>query len=392
MAHLSLLAESTGLLASIWAFYTDLPDLLRAFIQAGVMILVVMSMAGYAVLAERKICSYIHGRHGPNRTVLPILGAIPVIGPLVQKLGLCQPMADGGKFLFKEEPVPGHVKKFYYVLAPCLSVIPALTTMTVLPFGTYADSAGALHPLVLANVDVGLLFILAISSLGVYGIILAGWASNSKYPFLGGVRASAQLISYELAMGMSLLPVFMWAAVPGAKDSGVNLFQIVEAQKGIGNSFGLWIGVWQPLSALIFLVALFAEANRLPFDMAESETDLVAGFNTEYGAFKFGLFFVAEYTHMIVGSAVFVCLFLGGWHLPFLDYNDFHPLVAGIISISVFLAKVLALIFLFIQVRWTLPRFRYDQVMTLGWKKLLPLAVFNLFLNAIIIALIEHKP
>lgn len=358
--------------------------------QAVLMITVVMSMAGYAVLVERKVAAWIQGRPGPNRTQIPILGALPVIGPILTRLGLFQPAADGLKFLFKEDALPGHVRKFYYVLAPIVAFIPAMTTMTVLPFGQHIDpETGVVTPLVLADLDIGILFILAISSLGVYGTILAGWSSNSKYPFLGGVRASAQMISYELAMALSLLPVFMWFG------GSLNLFEIVRQQiygtdVGIGlpGWFPNWTIIFQPFSALIFLVALFAETNRLPFDMPESETDLVAGFNTEYGAFKFGLFFVGEYTHIIIGSGVFTALFLGGW-----DPLFFEPLpgIGGaLLSAIIFISKTLLLVFFFIWIRWTLPRFRYDQVMNLGWKKLLPFSIANLILYTCLIALLAQ--
>lgn len=346
-------------------------------IKALAMISVVMGCAGYAVLLERKVAAAIQGRPGPNRTHLPLIGTLPVIGPFLTRLGIFQPAADGLKFLFKEEPLPSHVNKFYYVLAPLLAFIPAMLTMTVLPFGVFTTADGARVPLVLANLDIGILFILAVSSLGVYGIILGGWASNSKYPFLGGIRASAQMISYELAMGLSLLPVFMWFG------GSLNLFHIVEGQSGLQ-----WTILFQPLSALIFLVALFAETNRLPFDMPESETDLVAGYNTEYGAFKFGLFFVGEYTHVIIGSGVFVLLFLGGWQIPFVDFPA--GWLGAALSTMVFMAKVFCLVFFFMWIRWTLPRFRYDQVMHLGWQKLLPLAVVNLLFYAIVIAIIEQ--
>ena len=357
-------------------------------VYAVAMIAVFMTLCAYAVLAERKVSSWIQGRVGPNRTRIPLLGHIPILGNLLTGLGIFQPAADGLKFLFKEEIVPGHVKVGYYYLAPLVALAPALTTMAVLPFGRYVDADGITQPLVLANIDLGMLFILAVSSLSVYGIVLAGWASNSKYPFLGGIRASAQMISYELAMGLSLLPVFMWAAAPGS-EYGMSLFGVVQAQQGP------WLMLWQPLSALIFLVALFAETNRLPFDMAESETDLVGGFHTEYGSFKFGIFFVAEYAHVIMGSAIFVLLFAGGWNfLPgfgILDLADpwGNGLVGTLLSVGWFMAKVFFMIFFFIWVRWTLPRFRYDQVMSLGWKILLPLAVGNLVLNTLIIALYD---
>ncbi len=363
-------------------------------VYALLVIIVLMTICAYAVLAERKISSWIQNRVGPNRTILPILAYIPVLGPFVQRNGLSQPIADGLKFLFKESVTPKHVKKFYYILAPCLSLVPALTTCTVLPFGIWWNDQHAAQPLVLANLDVGLLFILAVSSLGVYGLVLAGWSSNSKYPFLGGIRASAQLISYELAMGVSILPVFLWSARPmaplgslevGGPVSPLNLFDIVQSQEH------LWLLFWQPVSALVFLVSVFAETNRLPFDMAESETDLVGGFHTEYGSFKFGFFFVAEYAHMLVGSAVFVVLFLGGWNFfPYIPDPWPHNVVGSVLSVLWFLAKVLSFVFLFIWIRWTIPRFRYDQVMKLGWNVLLPLAVANLFFYLILFAVFPN--
>ncbi|MCC5834099.1 MAG: NADH-quinone oxidoreductase subunit NuoH [Opitutales bacterium] len=358
-------------------------ELLLIVFKALLVLSVVMSLAAYAVLAERKVAAWVQGRVGPNRTQIPLLGGIPIIGTFLTRLGVFQPAADGLKFLFKEEPTPGHVNKFYYLLAPMIAFIPAMTTMTVLPFGQYVNEAGEVQPLVLANLDIGILFILAVSSLGVYGIVLGGWASNSKFPFLGGIRASAQMISYELSLGLSLLPVFLWFG------GSLNLFNIVQGQTDL--LFGFlpqWTILFQPLSALIFLVALFAETNRLPFDMPESETDLVAGYNTEYGAFKFGLYFVGEYTHIIIGSGVFVALFLGGWNLPWVTLPA--GLFGTVLSVLIFVIKMLALVFVFMWVRWTLPRFRYDQVMTLGWRWLLPLAVANLVFYAIIIAVIEQ--
>ena len=359
----------------------DVTSFLMTLLMAVVVVVVLMTFCAYAVLAERKISAWIQGRVGPNRTTLPIIGDIPVIGPVLTRLGVFQPAADGLKFLFKEDIIPDHVNRFYYMLAPILALIPALTTVAVLPFGQFIDAAGAVKPLVVAHLDIGILFVVAVSSLGVYGIVIAGWASNNKYSFLGGIRASAQLISYELAMGLSLLPVFMWSA--GSGEFGLSLFQVVESQKTV------WIGIWQPISALIFIVALFAETNRLPFDMPESEQELVGGFHTEYSSFKFGLFFVAEYAHIIIGSSVMVILFLGGWHpLPFLPLAV-TGVFGAFLSICIFLAKVFALVFFFMWVRWTLPRLRYDQVMNIGWKMLLPLALANLVFNAILIAIIE---
>jgi NADH-quinone oxidoreductase subunit H len=354
-----------------------------AFMMVGA----VMTMAGYSVLAERKVSAWMQGRVGPNRTVLPIIGSIPLIGPLLRGLGIFQPLADGLKFLFKEEIVPGHVNKFYYYLAPLVALVPALTTMTVLPFGQMYWPDGSSSVLALADLEIGILFVFAVSSLGVYGIVLAGWSSNSKYPFLGGIRSSAQMISYELAMGLSLLPVFLWVAVPGSAVSGLSLSAIANSQEGAA-----WLLLVQPLSALIFLIALFAETNRLPFDMPESETDLVGGFHTEYGSFKFGIFFVAEYAHIVIGSAIFTVIFLGGWHfLPFMADPWSQTWVGTLLGVGWFLAKTIFLIFFFIWIRWTLPRFRYDQVMSLGWTKLLPLALANLVFYILLVTWLDQS-
>jgi|TARA_A200000113_G_scaffold190872_1_gene179378 NADH-quinone oxidoreductase subunit H len=351
------------------------------------MIGAVMTMAGYSVLAERKVSAWMQGRVGPNRTVLPIIGGIPILGSFLQGLGIFQPLADGLKFLFKEEIVPGHVNKIYYYLAPIIALVPALTTMTVLPFGEFFTEAGETIPLMLADLDVGILFILAVSSLGVYGIVLAGWSSNSKYPFLGGIRSSAQMISYELAMGLSLLPIFLWVSKPGVEVSGLSLVEIVNSQHQ-----AMWLLLVQPVSALIFLIALFAETNRLPFDMPESETDLVGGFHTEYGSFKFGIFFVAEYAHIVIGSAIFTIIFLGGWHfLPWMSDPWPANWVGTILGVGWFLTKTIGLIFFFIWIRWTLPRFRYDQVMDLGWTKLLPLALANLLFYIILVTWLDQS-
>jgi len=356
---------------------------LAAFMMVGA----VMTMAGYSVLAERKVSAWMQGRVGPNRTVLPIIGSIPLIGPLLRGLGIFQPLADGLKFLFKEEIVPGHVNKFYYYLAPLVALVPALTTMTVLPFGQMYWPDGSSSTLALADLEIGILFVFAVSSLGVYGIVLAGWSSNSKYPFLGGIRSSAQMISYELAMGLSLLPVFLWVAVPGSTVSGLSLSGIANSQEGAA-----WLFLVQPLSALIFLIALFAETNRLPFDMPESETDLVGGFHTEYGSFKFGIFFVAEYAHIVIGSAIFTVIFLGGWHfLPFMADPWPQTWVGTLLGVGWFLAKTIFLIFFFIWIRWTLPRFRYDQVMSLGWTKLLPLALANLVFYILLVTWLDQS-
>jgi NADH-quinone oxidoreductase subunit H len=374
-----------------------LPPALLAVLKGVAVILFVFPVAAACSMAERKVCAWIQGRPGPNRALPPLLAWVPGIW-ILQRLGVFHLAADGAKFLFKEEPLPDHVHRFYYVLAPVVAMVPAFTTVTVVPFGAFIGPSGEAVPLMLADVDVGILAVFAVASLGIYSLILAGWASNSKYPFLGGIRASAQLISYELSMTLSVLPVFLWVNAPGTAGT-LSLARAVEHQGGA------WFVFTMPVSALIFAIALFAETNRQPFDMPESEADLVGGFHTEYGAFKWSLFFVAEYANMIVGSAVFTLLFLGGWNIlpgvPLSALAGFlhsatgsalwlHPLAEGILSSLIFLGKVFTLIFVFMWVRWSLPRFRYDQVMKLGWQKLLPLSIVNLLAYTLGIALLQH--
>ena len=378
-------------------FWNNLHPLLQAVIKGLAVIGVMFPIGGACSLVERKVSAWMQGRPGPNRALPPWLAWVPGIG-ILQRIGVFHLMADGAKMFLKEDSFPGHVNKFYFLLAPVIGMIPALTTVTVVPFGAYLNEAGQLVPLVLANLDVGILAVFAVSSLGVYSIIIAGWSSNSKYSFLGGVRASAQLISYELAMTLSVVPVFLWINAPGGEGS-LSLFHVVQAQSGEGLRWdGLWFIFYMPVSAVVFLVALFAETNRLPFDMAEGEADLVGGFHTEYGAMKWGLFFVAEYSHMMIGSGVFILLFLGGWNpLPFLPLSTLagwlhladQPILLGLLSIAIFMGKVVFFLFLFMWVRWTVPRFRYDQVMKLGWQKLLPLAIGNLVFYALAIAIIQ---
>ncbi len=377
--------------------YFNLPTIVQGFLKGLAVILVIFPIAGACSMAERKVAAWVQDRPGPNRAVVPWVAWIPFIGRFLQRLGIFHVMADGGKMLFKEDSTPDHVNKFYFIAAPLLAMVPALTTVTVVPFGAYFDALGRMIPLGLAPIDVGILAVFAVSSLSVYSLILAGWASNSKYPFLGSVRATAQLISYELSMTLSVLPVFLWINAPG-QAATLGFGRIVEFQSQPGFLGGMWFLFIMPISAFIFLTALFAETNRQPFDTVESEADLVGSFHTEYGAFKWGLFFVAEYSHMIVGSAVFILLFCGGWNpLPWVPLVSFtnllgitdSPVLTGLLSIAIFLFKVLAMIFFFMWVRWTVPRFRYDQVMKLGWQKLLPLSIANLLFYAIAIAFIQ---
>ncbi|HEY3916135.1 MAG TPA: NADH-quinone oxidoreductase subunit NuoH [Verrucomicrobiae bacterium] len=314
---------------------------------------VVMGGVSYAVLAERKISAFIQDRIGPNR-----------VGPF----GLLQPIADGVKAFLKEDFTPAHVRKTYFWLAPMVTMIPSLLVLAVIPFGSQIGH----QKMVIADLNVGILYTFGIVSLGVYGIVLAGYACNSKYPFLGGIRSSAQMISYEIAMGMSVIPVFLIVG-------DLNLSQVVAHQAEHG-----WLIIYAPLSFVIFLIASFAETNRLPFDLPESEQELVAGYNTEYSSMKFALFFMGEYTNMIAASGMMVTLFLGGWTLPFAGLDKpATSILLGVVHIIIFLAKVGILMGTFIWVRWMWPRFRYDQLMDLGWRRFLPLSLANILVTAI---------
>jgi NADH-quinone oxidoreductase subunit H len=311
-------------------------------------------MVGVALLtlAERKISAWIQGRLGPSR-----------VGG---KLGLLQPAADGVKNIMKEETMPGHVNKPIFLLAPMLAFIPALIAWAVIPFGAPWDSRWGRIPMVVADLPVGFLFTLAIASLGVYGIVLAGWSSNNKYALLGGLRSSAQMVSYEIAMGMSLIPVLLLAG-------NVTLNEIVDQQA----SMHIWNVLTLTISFFIFMVAAFAETNRLPFDLPEAESELIAGYHTEYSAMKFSMFPISEYANMATSSALMATLFFGGWDIPFtrVDNTTGVSFFMMLLSIGIFGLKTLFFIFVFIWIRWTLPRFRYDQLMSLGWKFMLPLAL-----------------
>jgi NADH-quinone oxidoreductase subunit H len=348
----------------------DYVPLLISFGKIVSLLAIVLLIMNYSVYAERRISALMQDRLGPNR-----------VGPF----GLFQPIADAAKFLLKEDFTPAHVNTFYYWLAPCLAMIPAITTLAVVPFGS--TLAGI--PMVIADVNVGVLFVFAIASLGVYGIVIAGWSSNSKYPFLGGIRSSSQMISYELSLGLAVIPVFL---IVGQ----LRLTEVVRYQIENGWMIAPFIGDWgnprkwlltipMVISFVIFSIAIFAETNRLPFDLPEAETELVGGYHTEYGSMKFGLFFLGEYVAMITGSAIIVTLFLGGWHFPGIPDGS-HGLGWGLVNIAIFFAKVIAFLFVFIWVRWTLPRFRYDQLMRLGWIFFFEIALVNIFVAAIIVA------
>jgi len=311
-------------------------------------------------LAERKVAAWVQDRLGPNR-----------VGPG----GLLQPAADGLKNIMKEETYPAAAYKPLFVMAPALSFIPALMTLAVIPFASPWYSRWGLVDMAIAPLPIGFLYILAISSLGVYGIVLAGWSSNNKYSLLGGLRSSAQMVSYEIAMGMSTIPVLLLAG-------NVSLSAIVEQQ-----TTGQWRLAWNffgcTLAFFIFMVSAFAETNRLPFDLPEAESELIAGYHSEYSAMKFSMFFIAEYANMVTASALMTTLFFGGWDIPFTLWDNYaHSLAASIATFVVFMIKILLFVFLFMWVRWTLPRFRYDQLMSLGWKVMLPLALAYIIVMA----------
>jgi len=336
----------------------------EVLIKTLIIITMILFSAAILVYMERRVSAFIQNRIGPNRT-----------GPL----GLLQPFADVLKLFMKEDLIPDASTKPIHRLAPVISLGITVAVFAVIPFGNYftigtGETAKIIYMGVAPNVNIGILYILAMTSVGVYGITLAGWSSNNKYSLLGGLRSSAQMISYELSMGLAILGVIM---VSGS----LNLNDIVIHQAG------LWNIVTQPLGFIIFLTAAFAETNRTPFDLPEAEPELVGGFNTEYSGMKFGMFFLAEYGNMAASAALISLLYLGGWQFPLPEsWFGLHDgsILLALAQFITFIIKVLVLSFFFIWVRWTVPRFRYDQLMRLGWKMLLPLALVNLVLTAII--------
>jgi len=337
-------------------------ELLISSIKIGLVINVLLVSVAYAVYAERRVSAFMQNRYGPNR---------------VGYQGLLQSFADVIKLVFKEDIVPAKANKPIHTLAPMISIFVALTTIAVVPFGHTIELFGRVIPLQITDVNVGVLYILALTSLGVYGITLSGWSSNSKYSLFGGIRSSAQMISYELSMGLAVVGVVL---ITGS----LSLQDIVLHQYG-----WKWNMVLQPLGFIIFLVASFAETNRSPFDLPEAEPELVGGYHTEYSSMKFALFFLAEYANMIVASTVITTLYLGGWQFPYLQTFGLPPMVTSILQVLAFCGKVAFLVFFFIWVRWSLPRFRYDQLMNLGWKVMLPLSILNIIVTAIVVSLLK---
>ncbi len=331
-------------------------ELLGTAAKMGLWLVALLSVVPIMVWVERRGSALIQDRRGPNR-----------VGPL----GLFQALADAAKFLFKEDIVPAAADRPLYLLAPVLALVPALTTFVVIPFGPDVEVGGRTVRLIVANADTGVLLLLALASLGVYSLVMAGYSSNNKYSLLGSVRASAQMISYELALTLSVVAVL----VP---VGSLRLDDVVRAQQG-----GLldWHVFPQAIGFLVFVVAAFAETNRLPFDLPEAESELVGGYHTEYSSMKFALFFMGEYMSMTTLSALGATLYLGGWHLPGIPFPD-HWLGAALTGFGILMAKVAAFMLFFVWVRWSFPRFRFDQLMRLGWKVLLPLALLNLVLVA----------
>lgn len=344
--------------------------LLIAFIKIVIVVLILLTGVAYSVYAERRISAFIQDRLGPNR-----------VGPF----GLLQPIADVVKLVFKEAIVPRNANKPLHDLAPVISLSVALVTFAVIPFGDTIVLFGEEVKLIIADVNIGILFILAFSSISVYGIALAGWSSNNKYSLMGSLRSSAQMVSYELSLGISVVGVIL---VTGS----LRLDEVVLNQTSYDPILGIipaWNCFVQPIGFITFVVAVFAETNRQPFDLPEAEPELVGGFHTEYSGLKFGLFFLAEYAHMIVGSAIITTLYLGGWHLPYVDLMDLSPMAMSVISILTFVTKVILVVLFMIVIRWTIPRFRYDQLMGLGWKVMFPMALLNIFIIGLIMLLLK---
>lgn len=318
-------------------------------------------VAMYSTLAERKVSAFLQDRIGPNRAGI---------------FGILQPMADGVKFFMKEEIIPANADKTLFVLGPSISMLTACMTSAVIPWGPSLVISGREIPLQVADINIGILYVFAVVSVGVYGIMIGGWASNNKFSLLGAIRASSQMISYEIAMGLSIVALVMMSGSMSLKD-------MVEQQHGF--NWNIW---YQPLGFLIFCICAFAECNRTPFDLPECEAELVGGYHTEYSSMKLGLYLFAEYINMFISSAIMSALYFGGYNFPFMDAIDNQNVVA-VLGVIAFFLKIFAFIFFFMWIRWTLPRFRYDQLMRLGWKILIPLALINILGTGAVMLLVR---
>ncbi len=323
-------------------------------------------MAAYSTYAERKVAAFMQDRLGPDRA-----------GPF----GLLQPLADGLKLFMKEEINPEVANKFLFVLGPSLFMITALMTGVVIPWGSAINIDGVDYNLQITDINIGILYVFGVVSIGVYGIMIGGWASNNKFSLLGAIRASAQMISYEVAMGLSIIALVMMTGTLSLKE--ITQFQT----GGVGGDWNFWNVVYQPISFLIFIICAFAECNRAPFDLAECETELVGGYHTEFSSMKLGLYLFAEYINMFISSAIISTLFFGGYNFPFMHDLGLSQNTLAVLGTLALFSKIIFFIFFFMWIRWTIPRFRYDQLMNLGWKGLLPLSIANLLITGLVILL-----
>ncbi|HWV71667.1 MAG TPA: NADH-quinone oxidoreductase subunit NuoH [Pseudosphingobacterium sp.] len=332
--------------------------IIEKFVLITIVFVLTLVIAMYSTLAERKVAGFMQDRKGPDRA-----------GPF----GILQPLADGGKFFFKEEIIPAGAHKSLFIAGPTIAIITACISSAVIPWGQQLTIGGRVIDLQVADINVGILYVFGVIALGVYGIMLGGWASNNKFSLMGAIRAASQSISYEIAMGLSIIALLMVTQTLSIKD-------IVAQQSGFVN-WNIWV---QPLGFIIFVTCAFAECNRVPFDLPECETELVGGYHTEYSSMKLGLYMFSEYINMFVSSAIMSALYFGGYNFPFMNDLGLSQNWITVIGVVVFFLKIFAFIFFFMWIRWTLPRFRYDQLMNLGWKILIPLAIANIVLTGVI--------
>ncbi|HMG94632.1 MAG TPA: NADH-quinone oxidoreductase subunit NuoH [Chryseolinea sp.] len=337
--------------------------LIYKLILSTAIFVITLLVAAYSTYAERKVAAFLQDRLGPDRA-----------GPY----GIFQPLADGLKFIMKEEFIPVVSNKLLFVLGPCIAMMTALMAGVIIPWGNTINIDGQEYSLQIADLNIGILYVFGVVSIGVYGIMIGGWASNNKFSLIGAIRASAQMISYEIAMGLSIIALILMTGT-------LSLNEItVQQAGGVGADWNFWNVIYQPLGFLIFLTCAFAECNRTPFDLPECETELVGGYHTEYSSMKLGFYLFAEYINMFVSSAVISTLYFGGYNFPFMNDLGLEHNTITIIGTSFLFAKVTFFIFFFMWIRWTIPRFRYDQLMNLGWKILIPLAVFNIFITGVV--------
>jgi NADH-quinone oxidoreductase subunit H len=342
----------------------EIAFIIEKLVLVTILFVATLTIAAYSTWAERKVAAWLQDRVGPNRAGI---------------FGLLQPLADGGKMFFKEEIIPSGANKWLFIAGPSLALLTSFLGTAVIPFGQNIELFGRSIPLQVTDINVGILYIFGVVSLGVYGIMIGGWASNNKYSLMGAIRGASQNISYEIAMGLSIIALLL-------VTNSLSFKVIAEQQHGWH-----WNFFYQPLGFLIFLVCAFAETNRVPFDLPECETELIGGYNTEYSAFKMGAYMFAEYINMFVSSAVMATLYFGGYNYPGMDFvNETLGATWGpLVGVAVLLLKIIAFIFFFMWVRWTIPRFRYDQLMNLGWKVLIPLAIANIVITAIVITVVD---